>query len=189
MTRILLSSLSNLHLLPLVTLVILISMVIPSAAHDWFVDDPPLLSLGTGAAEIFDGQQELFWNIEYRPAFRFYHFSPWMSFGTGNNHEFFAAVGALLNIELGCGWIFTPSFGGGYYNASSGIDLGFDAEFRSGIEIAKRFRNGHRIGLTFAHLSNGSLSDKNPGTESLGIVYSIPLDFLFRSRATPMPKR
>ncbi len=92
-----------------------------------------------------------------------------------------------MNLQLGRGWVMTPSFGGGYYNASSGLDLGFDAEFRSGIEISKRFRNGHRLGLSFAHLSNGSLSDKNPGTESFGIVYSIPLDFIFRTRpASPL---
>ena len=189
MTRILLPGLSHSRILPLVALVACAAMVLPSAAHDWFADDPPLLSLGAGAAEILDSHQELFWNIEYRPAVRFYHIGPWMSFGTGNNHEFYAAVGVLLNIEIGRGWVLTPSFGGGYYNSSSGIDLGFDAEFRSGVELSKRLPNGHRFGLNFAHLSNGSLSDKNPGTESLGIVYSIPLDFLFRSRATPMPKR
>ena len=110
-----------------------------------------------------------------------------MSFGTGNNHEFYAAVGVLLNIEIGRGWVLTPSFGGGYYNASSGIDLGFDAEFRSGVELSKRLPNGHRFGLNFAHLSNGSLSDKNPGTESLGIVYSIPLGFLSRFRVADAP--
>ena len=174
---------SNSRIISLVTLLILGAMVLSAAAHTWFVGDPPLLSLGTGAAELFDSHQELFWNIEYRPAFRFYHFGSWMSFGTGNNHEFYAAVGVLLNIEIGRGWVLTPSFGGGYYNASSGIDLGFDAEFRTGIELSKRFSNGHRFGLNFGHLSNGSLSDKNPGTESLGIVYAIPLDFLFRPRA------
>ena len=187
MTRILLPGLSHSRILPLVALVACAAMVLPSAAHDWFADDPPLLSLGAGAAEILDSHQELFWNIEYRPAVRFYHIGPWMSFGTGNNHEFYAAVGVLLNIEIGRGWVLTPSFGGGYYNSSSGIDLGFDAEFRSGVELSKRLPNGHRFGLNFAHLSNGSLSDKNPGTESLGIVYSIPLGFLSRFRAAAAP--
>ena len=157
------------------------------SAREWFAPEPPLLSLGTGVAELFDSHQELFWNIEYRPAFRLYRFGPWYSFGSGKNHEFYAAAGVLMNLQLGHGWVFTPSFGGGYYNASSGLDLGFDAEFRSGIEIAKRFRNGHRIGLSFAHLPNGSLSDKNPGTESFGIVYSILLYFLIHPRATSTP--
>ena len=151
-----------------------------SAAHAWFAEDPPLLNLGTGAAQIFDAHQEVYWDLEYRPAFRLFHFGPWLSFGTGRNHEFYAAVGVLLNLELGRGWVLTPSFGGGYYNAASGLDLGFDAEFRTALELAKRFRNGQRLGVSASHLSNGSLSDKNPGTETLGVSYSVPLDFLFR---------
>ena len=174
----------------LLTMIIIMCVAVAStgvSAHEWFAPEPPLFSLGTGVAEVFDSHQELFWSVEYRPAFRLYHFGPWFSFGSGKHHECYAAVGVLMNLQLGCGWVMTPSFGGGYYNASSGLDLGFDAEFRSGIEISKRFRNGHRLGLSFAHLSNRSLSDKNPGTESFGIVYSIPLDFIFRTRpASPL---
>ena len=164
----------------------------PAAAREWFADGPPLLSLGTGIAQIFDSHQEFYWSMDYRPAFRFFHVGPWLSFGTGRNHEFYAAVGVLLDLELVRGWVLTPSFGGGYYNASSGLDLGFDAEFRSALELARRFPNGHRLGLSFAHLSNGSLSDHNPGTEALGITYSFPLDFLFRRTApaaAPQPAK
>ena len=162
----------------------------PAAAHEWFADDPPLFSLSAGAAQIFDSHQELYWGIEYRPAFRFFHLGPWLSFGTGKHHEFYAAAGVLLNLELGRGWVLAPSFGGGYYNAEDGLDLGFDAEFRSGVELAKRFGNGHRLGLAFSHLSNGALSDRNPGTETLGLSYSIPIDFLFRrAPAGPVPER
>ena len=158
------------------------------AAHEWLAQDPPLLSLSAGAAQIFDSHQEFYWGVECRPAFRCFHLGPWLSFGTGKNHEFYAAMGVLLNLELGRNWMLTPSFGGGYYNASSGLDLGFDAEFRSALELARRFPNGHRLGLSFAHLSNGSLSDVNPGTETLGLNYSLPLDFpFFRRIAAPTP--
>ena len=81
--------------------------------------------------------------------------------------------------------IFTPGFGGGYYNAASGLDLGFDAEFRSSLELSRRFRNGSRLGFVFAHVSNGSLGDKNPGSETLGLNCAVPLDRLFRRRAVP----
>ena len=159
----------------------------PAAARGWFAQDPPLLSLSLGAAQIFDDPQEAFWGVEYRPAFRFFRFGPWFFFGSGKNAAFYAAAGVLLNLELGRGWVLTPSFGGGYYNAEDGLDLGFDAEFRSGVELAKRFGNGHRLGLAFSHLSNGALSDRNPGTETLGLVYSLPLDALFRRRPDPAP--
>ena len=155
------------------------------AAHEWFASDPPLLSLSLGAAQIFDSPQEIFWGMEYRPAFRFCHFGPWLFFGSGKDNAFYAALGVLIHLELGHDWVLTPSFGGGYYDAENGMDLGFDAEFRSGIELARRFRNGHRIGLAFSHLSNGSLSNRNPGTETLGLVYSFPFLSLFRSAPPP----
>jgi hypothetical protein len=152
-------------------------------AHEWFAREPPLLSLSMGVSQILDSPQEPHWGAEYRPAYRFFHFGPWLFFGTGKNEEFYMAVGVLLNLELGRGWVLTPSFGGGYYNAEDGLDLGFDAEFRSGIELARRFRNGHRLGIAFSHLSNGALSERNPGTETFGLVYSFPLDALFHHRA------
>ena len=157
------------------------------AAHAWFADNPPLLVAGTGTAQIFDAHQEIYWDIEYRPAVRMFHFGPWLSFGTGKNHEFYAAVGVLADLELGRGWVFTPGFGGGYYNAASGLDLGFDAQFRSSLELSRRFRNGSRLGLAFSHVSNGSLGDKNPGTETIGVNVLLPLDLLFRRAGASVP--
>ena len=155
------------------------------AGHAWFAESPPLAVVGTGVAEIFDTHQEIYWNMEYRPAFRFYHIGPWLSFGTGKSHEFYAGLGLLIDFELGRDWVCTPSFGGGYYNAASGLDLGFDAEFRSGLELSKRFANGQRLGLAFSHISNGSLGRHNPGSETLGLNYVIPIGRIFRHRTAP----
>ncbi len=158
------------------------------ATHEWFVQEPPLLSLHIGAAGVLDTEQDVYWGAEYRPAFRFCHFGPWLMIGAGRNQEFYSALGVLLNIQLGHGWVLTPAFGGGYYNASSGLDLGFDAEFRSSIELTRCFANGQRIGLGFAHLSNGSLSEHNPGTETLYVSYAFPLDIFFSHPAAAPPR-
>ena len=174
----------------LLPLALLLGAEPAGAAGPRFADSPPLLSLGVGVAQIFDNHQEFFWGVKYRPAFRWLHVGPWFLFGTGKNDEFYAAAGVLADVELSRGWVLTPSFGAGYYSASSGLDLGFDAEFRTAVELAKRFGNGQRLGLCFAHLSNGSLSDENPGTETLGISCSFPLDFLFRrGPAVAVPER
>ncbi len=155
------------------------------AAHSWFTNATPLFVAGSGAAEIFDAHREVYWTLEYRPAFRWYHVGPWFSIGTGRHDEFYAALGILVDIELGRNWVLTPGFGGGYYSAARGLDLGFDAQFRSGFELSKRLPHGQRLGIAFSHLSNGSLSRRNPGTETLGINYGIPLDRLFRWRRAP----
>ena len=157
----------------------------PAAAHEWFAPEPPLLSLSIGAAQIFDEHPRAFWSIEYRPAFRCLQLGPWLFFGTGRDREFYAAAGVLMDLRLGPKWVLTPSFGGGYYNAEHGLDLGFDMQFRTALELARRFGRGYRIGVGLSHLSNGSLNDKNPGTETLHLSLSIPLDALFRRRPLP----
>ena len=69
----------------------------------------------------------------------------------------------------------TPSFSSGIYTKRKSIELGFPLEFRSSIEASYRFKNFSRLGLMFSHISNGSLSKKNPGAECLIIFYMIPI--------------
>ncbi|NKB19827.1 MAG: hypothetical protein GKS01_04700 [Alphaproteobacteria bacterium] len=70
----------------------------------------------------------------------------------------------------------TPSFAVGAYDDSKGKDLGHTIEFRSGVELAWRFDNQMRLGLTLYHLSNAGIGDRNPGTEVLSLGLSVPLD-------------
>ena len=69
----------------------------------------------------------------------------------------------------------TPSLAAGLYEDGDGKDLGHIVEFRSSLELAYRFDNRARLGLSFYHLSNASLDDNNPGTEVFSLNYSIPL--------------
>lgn len=55
-----------------------------------------------------------------------------------------------------------------------------DLEFRSGIELSYRFSGRSRIGVALFHLSNGGLSNQNPGTEVLVLSFSIPLQGSWR---------
>ena len=68
-----------------------------------------------------------------------------------------------------------PNFAIGGYRRGTAKDLGSVIEFRSGIEIAYRFGNAARLGVAISHISNASISDNNPGTESIVLSYSIPL--------------
>jgi hypothetical protein len=145
------------------------------ASHAWFVPEPPLLGLQGGACQIMDSNPEFFWGIDYRPAFRFHHIGPWFLVGNGENREAYAALGILLNLHLGRDWFLTLNFGPGYHNGSEHLDLGSKLEFRSGFEFSKRFRNEHRLGIGFYHLSNGDTSALNPGTEMLYLLYAFPL--------------
>ena len=69
---------------------------------------------------------------------------------------------------------FTPSFGAGIYNDGSGKKLGNDIQFRTSIEVSYELKNQNRIGISFSHISNANLGDKNPGVEILSFSYHIP---------------
>ena len=167
----------------LAALFALLAAALPSTA----APAPPLLGIDVGAAQIFDERQDAFWTVEYRPAFRFCRLGPWLLAGTGKEDAFYAAGGVFLDLPLGERWVLSPSFGGGYYHAEKGMDLGFDMQFRSAVELARKFRNGLRVSVAFAHLSNGSLGDYNPGTETLSVGLRIPLGLLLRRNPPPPP--
>ena len=70
--------------------------------------------------------------------------------------------------------IFTPSFGAGYYDDGNGKKLGHSIEFRTTLEISYELENKNRLGLSFGHISNANLGDKNPGVEIISFSYQIP---------------
>ena len=61
---------------------------------------------------------------------------------------------------------FTPSFAPGYYNEGDGKDLGHALEFKSEIQLSLELPKDSQLGLSYNHLSNASLGDKNPGANS-----------------------
>ncbi len=74
---------------------------------------------------------------------------------------------------------FIPGAAVGAFAHGNGRDLGGVLEFRTSAEIAYRFDNNQRIGLAIAHLSNANIYDRNPGTETITVNYSIPVGSLW----------
>ena len=72
------------------------------------------------------------------------------------------------NIRISEKWFFTPSFALGYYDRGDSKDLGYNLEFRSQIEFSYKLKSS-RIGFNLNHISNASIGDTNPGTESATI--------------------
>lgn len=147
---------------------------------DWFAEPVPRIDFSAGTMQLFDSDKEFAWGIAYRPAWRFHHIVPTFELGTGHHEEFYAAAGMALELRLPWNVVLLPSFSVGYYNARKGLDLGLDMQFASQISLHYEFPHGHRLGLMFGHLSNGSFSDYNPGTETLMLTYSLPLNFIFK---------
>ena len=114
-------------------------------------------------------------------SYDFFDIKPFLGFeGTTDSATFFIA-GVYLEDNIGTlftgdssNFIFTPSFGAGYYDDGDGKKLGSEIEFRTTFEVSYQLKNENRIGLSFSHISNANLGDKNPGVEIISLVYQIP---------------
>ena len=82
-------------------------------------------------------------------------------------------VGDLISGEKN-NWNFTPSFGVGYYDDGNGKKLGNKIEFRTTLEFSYQLVNRDRIGISFGHISNANIGNKNPGAEIISLSYQKP---------------
>ena len=81
------------------------------------------------------------------------------------NSAVYIYTGFEWNVDMGA-LTFTPSFAPGLYHEGDGKDLGHVLEFKSEIQFSYELSNDTSIGLSYNHLSNASLGDKNPGANS-----------------------
>ena len=134
------------------------------------------IAFGAGYYDVYQKKHEAAEiRLEYRASEKIWILKPLFGVMGTSDTAFFGYGGFLVDLFFGRRFVLTPSLGAGYYNDGDGRDLGYGLEFRSSIEFSYRFDNRARLGLAFYHLSNANLGDFNPGTEVLGVLYSIPL--------------
>ena len=111
----------------------------------------------------------------------FFFLKPFFGVELTNDSASYFLTGIYLEDNLGelfegneSNFFFTPSFGAGIYDDGSGKKLGNDLQFRTSLELSYELKNKNRIGISFSHISNANLGDKNPGAEILGFSYHIP---------------
>tara|TARA_B100000686_G_C16249840_1_gene693883 strand:+ start:91 stop:576 length:486 start_codon:yes stop_codon:yes gene_type:complete len=81
------------------------------------------------------------------------------------NSAVYIYTGAQAEYDIGL-FKFTPSFAPGYYNAGDGKDLGSALEFKSEVKMTLDLSDSAEFGMSYNHISNASLGDKNPGANS-----------------------
>ena len=86
------------------------------------------------------------------------------------NNAFYVYTGAQAEYELGS-FTITPSFAPGYYSSGNGKDLGHVLEFKSEIQMSLNLSDTTEFGMSYNHISNASLGDKNPGANSYMINF------------------
>ena len=84
-------------------------------------------------------------------------------FTTDNAAYFYTGVQAQYSVGA---LNITPSFTPGYYNQGDGKDLGHGLEFKSEVQVSVDLGENSNLGMSYNHVSNASLGDKNPGANS-----------------------
>ena len=113
-------------------------------------------------------------------SYEFFNLKPFAGFEVTSDSANYFLAGVYLEDNIGTlftgdssNFIFTPSFGAGYYNEGNGKKLGNKIEFRTTFEVVYQLKNENRIGLSFGHISNANIGDKNPGVEILSLSYQV----------------
>ena len=132
------------------------------------------LKLFVGASQIFDAHVDPVVGFELQPGWRWHGIGWWASLCGGKRTGSYAASGISYNFTLSESWKLTPSFGLGYFKEGK-FELGNELEFRSAIEVTRKFQRGFKLGVSLAHISNASLSNINPGTEAACFSVSFPI--------------
>ena len=81
------------------------------------------------------------------------------------NSAAYIYTGIEWNVEVGK-MLFTPSFAPGIYHEGNGKDLGHILEFKSEVQLSYAVSDNTSFGVSYNHVSNASLGDKNPGANS-----------------------
>ena len=80
-------------------------------------------------------------------------------------NAFYLYSGVQAEYELGP-LVITPSFAPGYYSYGDGKDLGYPLEFKSEVQVSLDLSESTQFGMSYNHISNASLGNKNPGANS-----------------------
>ena len=85
-------------------------------------------------------------------------------------NAFYLYTGAQAEYDMGLITV-TPSFAPGYYNYGDGKDLGYPLEFKTEVQVSLNLSENTELGMSYNHISNASLGDKNPGANSYMINF------------------
>ena len=142
--------------------------------------DPPRIALGAGAFDVTPSTSNRDSRTagEFRGEYRFgdmaWIVAPFVGASVTTDGGAYGYFGLGFDVNFGPSWVLTPNAAAGVFTRGSGTNLGSWWEFRTGAELAYRFANQSRLGVAVHHTSNAGLTKRNPGENSVLLMYSIP---------------
>ena len=113
-------------------------------------------------------------DLQVRTPWRWTVFRPLAGVLTSSGGGTFLYSGVVADIDLPLGLRLSPAFAPAIALARADGDLGFPVEFRSSLELSAALGDRMRLGVGFSHISNAKLGDRNPGVETLMLVFGFP---------------
>ncbi len=101
-------------------------------------------------------------------------FSDELNKANREEYAMYFSSGYQKKLSINDSIIFVPSFSVGLYNEfDQGKDMGLPIQFKSEVELNYKTKNDLVFGVTYNHISNADIGDKNPGSDSyfIGIKY------------------
>mgnify|MGYP001262377340 CR=1 FL=1 len=141
--------------------------------------EPDFIAFSAGVFDLGKDQTALEGRLEYRSGIRLWVFKPFGGVMGTSDGGAYGYAGVLVDVFFGRRMVAALSFAPGAYAKGNGKKLGHELEFRSQLEVAYRFDDRARLGLSLSHMSNASIADKNPGAESLMLTYALPVSNIF----------
>jgi hypothetical protein len=139
-------------------------------------EDRGSIMLSGGVSGIFDSERNPVVMLDYRFASHWKGARPWLGLSWATDGAVFAGGGVVYTVGTADGaWALSAGTGPGYYERHQGEDLGSHLEFCSFVEIARSLAWEHRVVLRLVHISNGGITERNPGAELLMLGYAMPL--------------
>ena len=144
-----------------------------------FANEKDLITIGGGVHNLFrDKHRTTEFLIEYKPKCNYKKFHPFFGAMITARSAFYIYGGISFDF-VAKGFFISPNIAAGYYNkGKKGRNLGCPLEFRSSLFLGYEFLNYSRIGTGIYHISNASISNHNPGSESLILFYSFPINLV-----------
>jgi len=168
---------------PALVFVLCAALAPPAAAQITFGSpgDPPHIALGAGAFDITPSPSHKDSRTagEFRGEYRFgdmaWILAPFVGGSVTTDGATYGYFGFGFDVNFGPNWVLTPNGAAGIFERGSGTNLGSWWEFRTGAELAYRFADQSRLGLAVHHTSNAGLGKRNPGEQSVLLMYSYPM--------------
>lgn len=144
---------------------------------------PDLLTFKTGMFDVVDQENTAVdFGAEYRSNLWLWKFKPFIGVDGTSDGSVYTYLGLRLDAYFAKRILLSVNLAPTLYvPGNNGKDLGSNGVLRSGVELGYVFDGGYQLGAYFTHMSHGKvLGSFNPGTETAGATFSVPIDKIFK---------